>query len=160
MLGVAALGVLADQATKHWALEALPSVAPDDYNWFGGLLRFRLAFNSGAAFGMGSNSTMVFSVLSLVAGLALLVFCCMRLRLLWQGALAGVLLAGIVGNLIDRLTREPGPFRGLVVDFIALKWFAVFNVADIFITCGAIALGLLAIIAERRKVDMLTWEPR
>ncbi|MDR1355918.1 MAG: signal peptidase II [Propionibacteriaceae bacterium] len=159
MTAVAGFGVLADRITKVWALDTLGEVAMDDYSWFGGLLRLRLAFNTGAAFGMGAGSTVVFSVLSLTAALLLIIFALWKLRHWWQGALFGLLLAGIGGNLIDRLTREPGSFRGSVIDFIAVKWFAVFNVADICITCGALLLCCWMIIAERRKVGFFSWLP-
>ena len=43
----------------------------------------------------------------------------------------GLIVGGAVGNLIDRLFRSPGWFRGGVVDFIDLQWWPIFNVADI-----------------------------
>jgi signal peptidase II len=49
----------------------------------------------------------------------------------------GALLAGITGNLTDRLLREPGPFRGHVIDFLQLPNWPIFNVADIAINVGA-----------------------
>ncbi|MGB1078487.1 MAG: signal peptidase II, partial [Candidatus Nanopelagicales bacterium] len=51
---------------------------------------------------------------------------------------------GLLGNLIDRLTRPPGPGLGSVVDFIGLPNFPVFNVADMAITCSAVAMIILA----------------
>ncbi|MDR2620798.1 MAG: signal peptidase II [Propionibacteriaceae bacterium] len=160
MRAVAILGAIADQLTKQWALRTLATVdSEDSYSWFDGFLRFRLAFNSGAAFSMGSGFTVVFSLLSIAAGLVIIWGTRTKLHKLWQGALAGLLLAGIIGNLCDRLTREPGPLRGLVVDFISVKWFAVFNVADIFITCAAILMGVWVLLAERRQLDMFTWLP-
>jgi signal peptidase II len=49
-----------------------------------------------------------------------------------------------VGNLTDRVLREPGPFRGHVVDFLALPHWPVFNVADMCIdTAGALFVLLL-----------------
>ena len=58
------------------------------------------------------------------------------------------LLAGITGNLADRLFREPGPFRGHVVDFIQLPYFAIFNVADMFITAAAVLVIWLSMITQ------------
>jgi len=56
----------------------------------------------------------------------------------------GLLLAGVTGNLVDRMLRAPGPFRGQVVDFFALPHWPVFNVADICIdVAGAIFVLLL-----------------
>ena len=62
----------------------------------------------------------------------------------WAAAL-GLLLAGAVGNLCDRLMRAPGFGRGAVVDFIDLQHFADFNVADICLTCGVALVILLSL---------------
>jgi signal peptidase II len=66
----------------------------------------------------------------------------------WACAL-GLLLAGIVGNLIDRVFREPGPFRGHVIDFIALPHWPVFNVADMCINVAAVLILVLAVRGVR-----------
>ena len=62
----------------------------------------------------------------------------------------GWLLAGVAGNLTDRLFRAPGPFEGHVVDFIAVRGFAIFNVADMCITGAAGLLIFWSFRAERR----------
>ena len=62
----------------------------------------------------------------------------------WAIAL-GALLGGSLGNLCDRLFRAPGFGRGYVVDFIAFPHFAVFNVADMAITCSAAFMVILAL---------------
>ena len=54
-------------------------------------------------------------------------------------------MAGISGNLHDRLLRAPGPLLGHVVDFIQLPHFAIFNVADICITSAAVLVVLLSL---------------
>ena len=56
--------------------------------------------------------------------------------------------SGVSGNLNDRLTREPGPFHGHVIDFLQVPWFAVFNVADIWITFAAITVIWLTMITQ------------
>ena len=61
----------------------------------------------------------------------------------WAIAL-GLLLGGALGNLTDRVFRAPGVFQGEVVDFIAPKGFAVFNLADSAIVCGGILIVLLS----------------
>ncbi|HEX2191905.1 MAG TPA: signal peptidase II, partial [Acidimicrobiales bacterium] len=53
---------------------------------------------------------------------------------------AGLVLGGALGNLADRLFRSPGLLRGAVVDFVELRWWPVFNVADSAITCGCLLL--------------------
>ena len=53
------------------------------------------------------------------------------------------ILGGALGNLLDRIFRsEEGFLTGEVVDFIDVTWYAVFNVADIFVVCGCVALIL------------------
>ena len=63
----------------------------------------------------------------------------------WAAAL-GLLLAGVLGNLTDRIFRVPGPFEGHVVDFLQLPNWPIFNVADMAINIG---VGLILIQAFR-----------
>jgi signal peptidase II len=62
----------------------------------------------------------------------------------WAVALGG-LLGGAIGNLIDRMTRLPGPGRGYVVDFIQLPHYAIFNVADSCIVGAGVLMVILAL---------------
>ena len=57
----------------------------------------------------------------------------------WAVAL-GLLLAGIAGNLTDRMFRTPGPLRGHVVDFLMLPHWPIFNVADMCINAAAVLI--------------------
>lgn len=136
---VAATVIVIDQATKQIAvalLEGEPRV-PVLGEWAG----FLFHRNDGAAFGMGSDATWVFTVIALIVFIAIL-WAGRRLgSRAWAWAL-GLLLGGLTGNLIDRLVRPPEFFHGAVVDFIDLYLF-VCNVADIAIT-GAAALLILA----------------
>ena len=130
-----------DRWTKYLALSRLNPANPPSY--LGGLVKFRLITNAGAAFSLGSSATVAISVLAIVAFLAVLFLVVPRVRT-WLAAVAtGLALAGIAGNLTDRLIRPPGVLRGQVVDFIALPHFAIFNVADMCITFTA-ALLILA----------------
>ena len=54
----------------------------------------------------------------------------------------GLVLGGALGNLADRLFRGSGFLDGAVVDFVDLRWWPVFNVADAAVSCGAILLVL------------------
>ncbi len=111
----------------------------------GRALQLRLIFNPGAAFGMGENATVVFSVFAIIATLACLLVALPRIVKVWHGWALGLLLAGITGNLVDRVIRPPAPLHGHVVDFLQVPYFAIFNVADICITvaAGLIILGSL-----------------
>ena len=137
--GVAAAVVVADQLAKWWAVERLSSGPLTIV----GSLRFALARNSGGAFGLGSG----FLPMVVLAVIALAVVLFVVGRSVDRTAIAvalGLVLGGAVGNLLDRLFRSPGFGRGSVVDFIDLRWWPVFNVADAAITCGCILLVLLS----------------
>lgn len=123
----------------------------------GTLLRFTLIRNPGAAFSLGSNATVALSIFAIVALSACLVLGLPRVRTMPQGLALGLLMAGIAGNLHDRLFREappvpgPSPLRGHVIDFFQLPNFAIFNVADICITSAAALVILLAFADARRE---------
>jgi signal peptidase II len=107
-----------------------------DVRVVGDLLVLHLVRNPGAAFSTGTAYTEVFSV---VAICAVLVIGWVARRVgsaLWAVAL-GLLMAGVAGNLTDRLVREPGVLRGHVIDFLMLPHWPVFNVADMCIDVAA-----------------------
>jgi signal peptidase II len=123
-----------DQWSKHAAVEHLTD--REDVRVLGDVLRLHLTRNPGAAFSLGTELTVVISCAAVVAT-GVVLFCSLRLRdRVWAVAL-GALLAGITGNLTDRLLREPAPLRGHVIDFFRLPNWPIFNVADIAINVGA-----------------------
>lgn len=144
VVGVVGLGL--DQAAKALAIANLDPAHPVPL--LGGLVTLQLTRNSGAAFSMGEGFTVVFTVVAIAALVAVVVWALPRLRHVGWAVTAGLLLAGISGNLTDRLLREPGPFQGHVVDFIQLPYFAIFNVADICITAAAVLVVWLSMIAK------------
>ncbi len=126
--------VLVDQFTKWLALENLEPgrIVPV----VGDLLAWRLTFNDSAGFSLGFGVTWFFTLLSTAAFLILILRAHKVHNTLWL-ILAGVIGGGIVGNLVDRLTREPGFANGHVVDFIQIPFnFPIFNFADICISVG------------------------
>jgi len=138
ILAVAAIVVAVDQASKTWALHRLSDGRTIHLVW---TLRLALTFNSGAAFGLGRGVT----PLLVAAAIVLMVLLVGLGRDASRRASAvsvlamGLLLGGAAGNLVDRLVRHHG---GAVIDFIDLKWWPVFNVADASIVCGALLLLL------------------
>lgn len=141
LLFAAVAGVLlvVDQVSKVFAVRHL--TGEPDVSVVGELLQLHLTYNPGAAFSLGTRFTVVLSCLAITATLVVL-WLSRRLRSrLWAVGL-GFLLAGIDGNLIDRLFREPGAFRGHVVDFLMMPNWPIFNVADICINVG---VGLILI---------------
>ncbi len=136
---VFALLYVTDVVTKHLAVEHL--TGQPDKPLIGDLLQLHLTRNPGAAFSTGTAFT---EVLTCVAIVAVGVVLWMSRRLgstAWAVAL-GLLLAGVSGNLTDRMFREPGPFRGHVIDFLMLPHWPIFNIADMCIN-GAAALILI-----------------
>ena len=111
----------------------------------GEFLQLRLVRNPGAAFSAGASLTPLISVVALVAAV-LVTFFVLRVRHRGWAVALGLLLAGASGNLVDRLFRAPGPFRGHVVDFFALPHWPVFNVADI---CIDVATAILVVLLVR-----------
>ena len=141
LFAVAALAYLLDVISKVIVVAKLEHHAGIDL--LGDWLRLEAIRNPGAAFGMGEAFTVIFTAIA-----AAVIFVIGRLArklysLPWAIAL-GLLLGGALGNLTDRLFRSPGVFEGAVVDFIAPKYFAVFNLADSAIVCGGILIVLLS----------------
>ena len=139
---VALLAYGLDLASKQWALSEL---ADGDIPVVGDWLTFHLTFNPGAAFSTGTEFTVVFSLVAIAAVCVVLWFSRRLGNVVWAVAL-GLLLAGIAGNLTDRMLRDPGPLRGHVVDLFAVPHWPVFNVADV---CIDIAAGLILLQAFR-----------
>ena len=137
------MGLGVDQASKRAVLESLSPGQPAEI--VGSLVRFNLVFNPGAAFSLGTSMTLALSIFAIVALLACLFIALRKVRTLSQGLAVGLMMAGISGNLHDRLFRPPGPLLGHVVDFIQLPHFAVFNVADMCITSAAFLIILLSL---------------
>jgi signal peptidase II len=133
----------ADLGSKIVAVERL--AGRDDVPVIGELLQLRLTRNAGAAFSTGTEYTAVLSCIAIVAVVVVLWLSRRLGNVVWAVAL-GFLLAGVAGNLTDRMFREPGPFRGHVIDFLMLPNWPVFNVADI---CINVAAGLILIQAFR-----------
>jgi signal peptidase II len=132
-----------DLGTKIVALDRLSG--RDDVPIIGDILQLHLTRNPGAAFSTGTQYTVVLSCIA-IAAVVVVLWLSRRLgSVVWAVAL-GFLLAGVAGNLTDRMFREPGPFRGHVIDFLMLPNWPVFNVADI---CINIAAGLILIQAFR-----------
>jgi signal peptidase II len=115
----------------------------DSIEVFGDWLRFTAIRNAGAAFGFGEAFTIIFTVIAAAVIVVIARLARKLYSLPWAIAL-GLLLGGALGNLTDRIFRSPGIFEGAVVDFIAPKHFAVFNLADSAIVCGGILIVLLS----------------
>ena len=140
-LGVAAGLILADRFSKVWAWSELAdgSIIVID-PW----LSFELAENRGAAFGLFQDGGRVLAVFAAVAVVIILV----ALRSVVHRSEViglGMIMAGAVGNLIDRIVRGTGLVDGAVIDWIKFPNFPNFNIADSSITVGVTVLLLVSL---------------
>ncbi len=131
---VAALGYLTDLTTKMVAVSHLNPGHPVPV--VGDLLTLYIARNPGAAFSTGTSYTLGLSVIAIAAAVAVL-WTARRLGSTGWAIGLGFLLAGVLGNLTDRIFRQPGLLHGHVVDFLRLPHWPIFNVADICINIAA-----------------------
>ena len=148
VLGCVTVVVIAlDQLTKHWVVATIrPRMLSGEgpIVLLGGLVKLTYAENTGAAFSMGTGYTWIFSVIA-IAVAAVIIRSSRRLGSVWWAIALGGMMGGSLGNLIDRMTRLPGPGRGYVVDFIQLPHYAIFNVADSCIVGSGVLMVILAL---------------
>ena len=148
-----------DVVTKRWALDVL---SLGSKQLFGGLVPLTLAFNKGAAFGLrfGEDSRWFFVPVTIVAlGLLWVLFKQAEEKDYLRVVSLSLVVSGAIGNLYDRLRWSRG-----VVDFIGpidlgFAHFPIFNVADMSISCGAVALAVSFWQEERRERRAPSLEP-
>ena len=147
-----------DRVTKRFATETLSTA--EVISFLGDSVRIQYAENPGAFLGLGGKlppqarfwliTVLNILFLAIVTGVLVVHW---NMPLAWFASLA-LLLAGGIGNLIDRLFRD-----GLVVDFINLGIgpirTGIFNVADVAITVGTISLFFLFSKSERKKPESI-----
>lgn len=146
------LVLAADQLAKFLVLENLPYQEPVEV--LGDFLSFYLTRNPGAAFSLGEGVTWIFTIALAVVAVVIGWLAATRVRSRLWAVTLGLLLGGVLGNLTDRLFRDPGFGVGHVVDFINTPWMwffpgmspAIYNVADMFIVCDMIAIALLVLV--------------
>lgn len=112
----------------------------------GSLLQWQFVRNPGAAFSLASGMTWIFTILA--AGvITFIVWFARRIRSVAWAVVFGLLLGGVLGNLTDRLLREPSFGLGHVIDFISTPWLipAIYNVADISILTSMVLFMILTI---------------
>ncbi|WP_076674909.1 MULTISPECIES: signal peptidase II [unclassified Microbacterium] len=150
VIAILAMVVLAaDQLAKTVAIDNLPPerVVPV----LGDALQFYLVRNPGAAFSLGEGVTWLFTIALAVVAAVIVYLAVRRVRSRLWAVVLGLLLGGVLGNLTDRLLREPGFPVGHVVDFISTPWMmpAIYNVADVFIVSMMISVAILVLVGLR-----------
>lgn len=142
---IAVILIAVDRITKNWAAHALAS---GDIAVIDKVLYFRYTENTGVAFSMFSDNRWVLvGITSVMLIVALAFFLSGKIKDKLELFALSLIIAGGVGNLIDRLSL------GYVIDFIDVRIinFAIFNVADMCITIGAILVCIAAFAAEKRE---------
>ena len=148
-IGAALAVLILDILTKGWAVSALSDGRDIHIFW---TLHFALTYNEGMAFSTGSNVGPLIGMLAIV-GIAILIFTMRKQSSGVSLVATGCIIGGAIGNVLDRVFRGSGFMGGAVVDFIDLRWWPVFNVADIGIVCGAIAVAYSMIVSKPEVVE-------
>lgn len=150
LASVAAVAYLIDLGTKIAATAALEGEEP--VRILGGIVHLQLVRNPYAAFGMDFGGTWILALVAL-AVVAVILWFARKLRSTGWAIGLGLVLAGALGNLTDRVFRAPAPMHGHVVDFLSVfgpdgRYFPVFNAADSAITVGAVLIVVLSILGR------------
>ena len=129
--------LVSSQLAVGQSVYPIPALAP--------FLAITYVTNTGVSFGLFQNANALFAAVSLVVSAVVMRYLLSlpKERRLARLALA-LVLAGAVGNLIDRLRL------GFVVDFVAVGWVPKFNVADLSIVIGVIVLALTMLLEGRQ----------
>jgi len=143
-VAVAVLGL--DIATKIIVVATLSGRV---ISLLGGFLHLREDRNPGAAFSFAPSLTILFSLIAITV-IVVILRSASRIRSAPWAVTLGLLLGGATGNLVDRIFRYPGVFRGWVVDWIQIPHWPVFNLADSAIVCG----GILAVFLSVRGIRL------
>lgn len=129
-----------DLATKIWAVQTL-SHRPN-IKVFGSFFQLTFIRNSGAAFSFAEGATLFLSIFGIFVLFVIFYFSARITSRGWAVVL-GLVMGGILGNLVDRVFREPGLLRGHVIDWMQLPHWPVFNIADSAIVIAAVVSMVL-----------------
>ena len=139
---------LFDFATKQWALATFED---SPRKVLGEFLSFTLIRNPGAAFSFATGFTIAFALLALAVVMCVTYFAKRITSGGWQ-LTAGLLLGGVLGNLTDRIFREPGWLSGHVIDWIQIPNWPVFNLAD----CAIVIAAAISFTLTLRNIPPVT----
>ncbi len=153
-LAVGVAVVALDQLTKTVAVNNLRIGEPIPVWW---TLEWELVYNRGSAFGLGTGVGPVIGVFALVMAGVLLVAAWLAPKPSYS-VVYGLIAGGAIGNVLDRIFRAgdcpgvpcDGFMGGAVIDFIDLNWWPVFNIADMAVVTGVLAIAVGAFLLDRR----------
>jgi signal peptidase II len=144
LVGVALVAYGLDQLSKYLVVsnltqgETVPVLGP--------VLQLLFVRNAGAAFSLASGMTWIFTIIA-TAVIGFIIWFAGRIRSKAWAVVFGLLLGGVLGNLTDRLFREPSFGMGHVVDFISTPWIvpAIYNIADTAIVTSMVLFLILSL---------------
>ena len=138
-----------DLATKLWAVSTLSHRS--NIKVLGSFFQLTLVRNSGAAFSFATSATIFLTIFGILFLCAILYFS-PRITSKGWAVVLGLVIGGILGNLVDRIFREPGVLRGHVIDWMQLPHWPIFNIADSAIVIAA----LISMVLTVRNIPPIT----
>lgn len=141
---VLAIILVADLVSKEYVVKFLSTQSGMFYEAIPNFINFQYTENTGAGFGMFKGNTTALTVITLIVVIALMIFLILKLKEnMWLRVSLIFIIGGGIGNIVDRVNL------GYVRDFIQFDFwdsFAIFNVADSFVTVGAFMLIIVLIV--------------
>jgi signal peptidase II len=139
LYGVAWFVWVLDLATKLWAVNTLSDRS--NIKVIGDFFQLTLVRNPGAAFSVAEGATIFLTLFGFLVMGVIFYYSTKIISRGWSVVL-GLAMGGILGNLVDRIFREPGFLRGHVIDWLQVPNWPVFNIADSAIVLAA-ALSMI-----------------
>jgi lipoprotein signal peptidase len=152
---IALVALLLDQAVKILVERTMK--LGESIQVIPNFLDIHYILNPGAAFSIGEDFTIIFAILQAAVAVYVIYLLIRKVGTRGWAIVLGSLLGGVLGNLTDRLFREPAFGFGHVVDMFSVQHFAIFNVADSFIVCSMIVVALMLI--RGRNLDGTIGDP-
>ena len=149
LYGVAWFVWVLDLATKLWAVSTLSDRS--NIKVIGDFLQLTLVRNPGAAFSVAEGATVFLTLFGFLV-MAVIFYYSTRITSKGWSVVLGLAMGGILGNLVDRIFREPGVFRGHVIDWLQIPNWPVFNIADTAIVVAA----AISMILSLRNIPPIT----
>ena len=139
LYGVAWFVWVLDLATKLWAVNTLSDRS--NIKVIGDFFQLTLVRNPGAAFSVAEGATIFLTLFGFLV-MGVIFYYSTKITSRGWSVVLGLAMGGILGNLVDRIFREPGFLRGHVIDWLQIPNWPVFNIADTAIVAAA-ALSMI-----------------
>ena len=149
LYGVAWFVWVLDLATKLWAVNTLSDRS--NIKVIGDFFQLTLVRNPGAAFSVAEGATVFLTLFGFLV-MAVIFYYSTRITSKGWSVVLGLAMGGILGNLVDRIFREPGVFRGHVIDWLQIPNWPVFNVAD----SAIVAAAAISMVLSLRNIPPIT----